>query len=77
MDILELMYQRMWQLSGRIIEIENYVKRDGLVISKKDFSLKDIPKLRKQVQEMSVGIQAIEKFRREWKKNPKNPERVA
>jgi hypothetical protein len=65
MDILELMYQRMWQLQGRVIEIKNYVKRDGKTISKKDYSLKDIPKLENQIGEMSAGIAAIEKFRRE------------
>jgi hypothetical protein len=78
MDILQLMYQRMWQLQGRIIEIQNYVKREGKVISKRDFTLDDIPKLKNQVQEMSVGISAIEKFRRESKKkltDEQNPDR--
>ena len=65
MDILDLMYQRMWQLQGRIMQIRNYVKQDGSVISKRDFSLKDIPKIEKQAEEMRVGISAIEKFRKQ------------
>jgi hypothetical protein len=68
MEILELMYQRMWQLQGRIIEIENYVNREGDVISKRDFSLRDIPKIKRQIKEMSVGIDAIENFRKGIKK---------
>lgn len=67
MDILQLMYQRMWQLQGRIISIRNYVERDGDVISKRDFTLKDIPKLERQIKEMSVGIEAIERFRKQPK----------
>lgn len=67
MGILELMYQRMWQLQGRIVDIRNYVKRNGKTISKRDFTLKDILKIEKQVEEMSVGIKAIEQFRRKSK----------
>jgi hypothetical protein len=70
MDILELLYQRMWQLSGRVIEIENYVKRDGTVISKRDFTLKDIPAIKRKIGECHAAIKAIEKFRRESKKKP-------
>jgi hypothetical protein len=72
MDILELMYQRMWQLNGRIIEIENYVNREGDVISKRDFKLSDIPKIKRQAEEMSVGIKAIENFRRSGRKKHNN-----
>lgn len=66
----------MWQLSGRVIEIQNYVKRPGLVISNRDFTLKDIPKIEKQIEEMRVGISAIEKFRRESKKKPSSKQEV-
>jgi len=68
MNILDLMYQRMWQLQGRILEIRNYVKRDGKVISKKDFTLKDIPKIEDQIVEMHLGIKAIETYRAKKKK---------
>lgn len=71
MEILELMYQRMWQLNGRIIEIKNYVERDGDVISKKDYSLNDIPKLKNQIEQMVVAIKAIENFRSKVKKSNK------
>jgi hypothetical protein len=69
MDILELLYQRMWQLNGRIIEIQNYVKRDGKVASKRDFTLSDIPNIKRKADECSVAIKAIEKFRRDGRKN--------
>jgi len=68
MDILELMYQRMWQIQGRIIQIRNYAKIDKEPFNKKDWKLADIPKLENEIEEMSVGISAIETFRRELKK---------
>lgn len=68
MDILDLMYQRMWQLQGRIIQIKNYVKMPGFTVSKKDFTLDDIPGIQDKIEEMRLGIKAVEGFRRKSKK---------
>jgi hypothetical protein len=65
MDILDLLNQRRSQLMARIVSIENYVQREGEVISKRDFTLKDIPVIKRKIGECEAAIQAIEKFRRE------------
>lgn len=68
-DFLEM---RLSQLHCRMNMIPKYLKREGIISSRRDFKMDDLPKIQKEIDETTVAIRAIQKWKADKKKNIKS-----
>jgi hypothetical protein len=68
--------ERLRQLNDRKFMIPRYVKQPGAFAGKKDFSLKDLPKIQEEIEETKAALAGIQKWKSAQKQTEKKNVRV-